>query len=365
MPNGRLAVFGTVPVIVLGFFLRLYAATVLHCTEFEVFYAGLHFEGAELRLDAFRPVLYPFLQYASWLILERVGGFKLIPQALTEGNIAARYPSSWIFASRMLSVGMSTISLILIWIIARNLFGEKAGFWAALLHAVNHYVVTGPDSRSHDENPAILFLLASIAVLTKKSKNVEEQEGRISRLAISGALSGLSFVSRSPMLIYSCSLSVFLWCLEGVSAVGYFLLGFFPILFIEGLAEFLIRGSFLGGMFEFLRFNIIAGHASEWGTSPWYEYVLLVLTTVGLVIYLLPLGVEKDSSTKLLGLMIIPFLLAFSFVPHKEHRYVSPIFPFIHILIGNAISKIDGKHPSILAAVIHTVVYGIVMIVFW
>jgi len=365
VPDRRLIIFGVALAILSGFFLRLYAATTLHCTEFEVFYAGIHFEGAELRLDAFRPVFYPFLQYASWIMLERLDGFRSIPQALIEGNIAARYPSSWIFASRMLSVVMSTVSLVLIWIVTKNLFGEKAGFWATLLHAVNHYVVTGPDSRAHDENPAILFLLASVAVLTRESKKAEEKGGRIPRLLLSGALSGLSFVSRSPMLIYSSSLTAFIWWSEGISSVGYFLLGFFPILFLEGLAELLIRGSFLGGVFEFLRFNIIAGHASDWGTSPWYEYILLVLVVVGLVVYLLPLGVEKDSKSLLLGLMILPFLAAFSVVPHKEHRFVSPIFPFIHILIGNALSKLDRKHPSVLAAVAHTVIHGIAMIVFW
>lgn len=365
VPSKRLTVFGTALVILFGFFLRLYAATALHCSEFEVFYAGLHFEGAELRLDAFRPVFYPFLQYASWMILERVDGFRAIPQALIEGNIAARYPSSWIFASRMLSVVMSTISLVLIWIVTRNLFGEKAGFWATLLHAVNYYVVTGPDSRSHDENPAILFLLASVAVLTREGKRTKEQGRHFPRLVLSGALSGLSFISRSPMLIYSSSLTGFIWWSEGISSVGYFLLGFFPVLFLEGLAELLIRGSFLGGVLEFLRFNIIAGHASDWGTNPWYEYILLVSVAVGLVVYLLPFGVEKDSKSILLGFLILPFLAAFSVVPHKEHRYVSPIFPFIHILIGKALSKLNRKHPSVLAAVAHTVIHGIAMIVFW
>ena len=365
LPDLRLTNYHVAFVILLGLLLRLYAATELHPTEFEVFYAGLHYEGAELKLDAFRPILYPYLQYVSWLFFDRVHGFASIPRALTEGNVAARYPTSWIFSSRMLSVLMSTIALGFVWVTTKNLFGERAGFWATLLHAVNYYVVTGPDSRSHDENPAMLFLLASVAVLTRDGGKWMGRGGRISRLVFSGALLGLSFASRSPMLIYASSLTVFLWWGGGFSSAGYFLLGFFPVLFLEGLAEFLIRGRFLGGVFEFLRFNIIAGHASEWGTSPWYHYVLVVWAAIGLVLYFLPFGIEKDSRSVLLSLMILPFLAVFSVVPHKEDRYISPIIPFIHIVIGNALSKLDRKHPEALAAVTYTVVYGIMMIVFW
>ena len=365
MNGGRTAVIGVMFAILSGFFLRLYAATALHPTEFEVFYAGLHFEDAELKLDAFRPVLYPYLQYASWILLGRVHGFETIPQALTEGNIANRYPSSWIFASRMLSVFMSTISLSLVWITTRNLFGERAGFWATLLHSVNLYVVTGPDSRSHDENPGILFLLASVAILTSTIEKRDGRRGRATKLVLSGVFSGLSFASRSPMLIYVSSLTAFLWWSGGVSSVKYFVLGLFPVLFLEGLAEFVITGGFLGGVFEFLRFNIIAGHASEWGTSPWYHYVLLVSLIVGVVLYFLPMGIEKDSRSVLLGLLILPFLTAFSLVPHKEDRYISPIIPFIHILIGNALSKMDKKYPEVLATAIHAVIYGVIMVVFW
>jgi 4-amino-4-deoxy-L-arabinose transferase-like glycosyltransferase len=365
MKGGRTAVIGTVFAILLGFFLRLYTATALHPTEFEVFYAGLHFEDAELKLDAFRPIFYPYLQYAFWILLGRVHGFETIPQALTEGNIANRYPSSWIFSSRMLSVLMSTISLFLVWITTKNLFGERAGFWATLLHSVNHYVVTGPDSRSHDENPGILFLLASVAILTSASKKRDGKEGQTPKLVLSGVFSGLSFASRSPMLICVSSLTAFLWWSGGVSSVKYFILGLLSVLFLEGLAEFVITGGFLGGVFEFLRFNIIAGHASEWGTSPWYHYILLVSLIVGLVFYFLPLGIEKDSRSVLLGLLILPFLVAFSLVPHKENRYISPIVPFIHVLIGNALSKIDKKYPEVLATAIHTVIHGILMVVLW
>lgn len=364
-PSGRLLTLGTVSVIVLGFGLRVYAATSMHGSVYEVFYAGLHFEGAEMRLDAFRPVLYPFLQYASWIIIDSVYGYGPFPKALTEGTVAGRFPHSWIFASRMLSTVLSTISLGLIWVVARNLFGERAGFWATLLHAVNHYVVTGPDSRAHDENPGTLFLLASVAVLTRKSKMDDKRDGRVFNLFFSGVLSGLSFASRSPMFIFTSSLATFLLWNEGVSSTGYFLLGFVLILFLEGLAEFIIRGVFLGGVFQFLNFNILAGHASDFGTSPWYDYILLVFTVVGLVFYLLPFGIEKDSRSVLLGLLVFPFLAAFSAVSHKEHRYVSPIFPFIHILIGNALSKMDKKRAEVLAAALHTAVYGITMIILW
>jgi hypothetical protein len=363
--GGRNVVIGTIFAVLSGFMLRLYAATALHPTEFEVFYAGLHFEDAELKLDAFRPVLYPYLQYASWILLERVHGFETLPRALTEGNIADRYPSSWIFASRILSVFMSTISLILVWVTTKNLFGERAGFWATLLHSVNHYLITGPDSRSHDENPAILFLLASVAVLTSNTQRGDRKDGQTSRLVLSGVFSGLSFASRSPMLIYASSLTLFSWWNGGISSAKYFLLGLLPVLFLEGITEFAITGGFFGGVFEFLRFNIIAGHASEWGTSPWYHYFLLVWSIAGLVLYFLPLGIEEDSRSVLLGLLILPFLAAFSLVPHKENRYISPIVPFIHILLGNALSKIGRKYPEGLATAIHTVLYGILMVVFW
>jgi len=261
---------------------------------------------------------------------------------------------------------MSTISLGLIWIVAKNLFGERSGFWATLLHAVNQYVVTGPDSRAHDENPATLFLLASLAVLTRGAGHQRGQsERRVSTLFLSGVLQGLSFASRSPMLIYTVSLSGFLLWDVGVLSMLWFLSGFLLVFFLEGLAELAIRGVFLGGVCQFVNFNIISGYASGFGTSPWYDYILLVFSAVGLVLYLLPFGIERDSRSVLLGIMILPFLGIFSAVPHKEYRYVSPIFPFIHILLGNALSKTTDKHVEALAAAIYTVVFGVAMIVLW
>lgn len=82
------------------------------------------------------------------------------------------------------------------------------------------------------------------------------------------------------------------------------------------------------------RFNTIEGKSTDWGTSPWYFYFLsatprLMLNPLSLLLCI-PVALA-DKLTRRFSLdVLVPlwlFVAAFSFLPHKEWRFIIYIIP--------------------------------------
>ncbi len=333
-------------ILLLGVALRIYVALI----HFDQFHPDEHFQ----TLEPAGKIVYGF----GWLSWEWTMGLRswfvpalYVPLLFVLKLFGIVGGPKAVYACR---VFQALASGALLWGFDRLLV--RAGFrdWVRLgalgvLAFTPPMVAWGPATLS--DNWAMVLLWASMPFFL--SWLFEDSP---KKWFLAGLLLGVTFLIRIQMVLWAGGIGiVLLFALHGTTrwkTCLYFTLGYLGAVFAQGLLDWLTWGEFLHSFITNIDMNFFQNAGATYGVSPWYEYFTLLTQNPG-TFWILSLILLFVASACLgclrarLGdaLVLVPavvFLLGHMIIPHKEVRFLLPMFPAIVYacaLLGDSLAE--------------------------
>lgn len=113
---------------------------------------------------------------------------------------------------------------------------------------------------------------------------------------------------------------------------------------VSTLIDCIFYGKLTLVQMNFLKFNIFHGVADFYGSHPWHWYItqgfpVVIGPHLPLFLHGCTLAVKKY---KILLAAVVWTVLVYSFLPHKEFRFIYPVLPFCMVLCGISLANLKA-----------------------
>lgn len=302
------------------------------------------------------------------VVYNEIFGIGIIPWEFTEGVRSWFYPGivylifkvmiafgatsieSILISVRLFSGILSMISVIVAYYFGKLLFSKEAGLFATFFIAIWYDFIFWA-TRTMTDGLAMNFVFLATYLIYKavnatKNNNTETKKQKrqsVGNYIFAGLSIGVTFMFKFPTAIIAIPLLIYLVLKKKWAGVFTFSLSILFMVIIQGLLDLFTWGTFLYSPVVFLQYNIISNSSVIHGTSPFYAYLGLFAYTYSFfaVMYLLYLviGANKNEKTFFLIATSLFFVLIFSFIGHKEYRFILPILPLLVLLAANGMNE--------------------------
>ncbi|EOA88995.1 glycosyltransferase family 22 protein [Exserohilum turcica Et28A] len=188
-------------------------------------------------------------------------------------------------------------------------------------------------------------------------------------------IAGVVFRSELAILVGTITLYVFLTRQVSITSViipagiGGLIVG---LLCTVPLDSFFWQSSLLWPEWTGFYYNTILGNSANWGVSPWYYYFANALPRLMLnpITYLvcIPLAMLNPASRRRSCDLLVPllsFVAIYSFLPHKEWRFILYVIPGLTAVAADGAAWIwTRKSKSIVYATLSLALVGSVLLSF-
>ena len=294
-------------------------------------------------------------------------------------------PLSLVFAARLFLASFSIVSVIVAYFFGKEIFNKRIGLISAFLIGFWWFFPFW-SSRTMTDSMSTDLIFLSIFLAYKALKSTTSVKKRFFLALSSGIFTGLSFMIRFPSALMGIPIILVLWAkpirelgsntirriknlisriskkpreefldtkfsanmTKDLAIGGGFIIGSFFMVLVQGILDHFTWGGFLHSPINFFRYNIIEGLSAIHGSSPWYTYFTGFYTDFAY--YFLPILVmffifgfsyKKKIKTKIMILSITIFwIVVFSFLAHKEFRFIMTILPLCMIMVAAGIQRV-------------------------
>ena len=306
--------------------------------------------------------IYQSIEVVNYGIFGR--GF--IPWEFIEGARSWVYPGIvYIIFKIMIFFGATDIEIILIgvrlfsgllsmsmvitaYFFGKELYNKKAGIFASLFIGIWYDFIFW-STRTMTDGIAVnfVFLAVYFGFRVKKSESWKQELSEIKTKKeirdsfLAGLFLGIAYIFKFPTIIFGLPLLVWFLYQKRWRGVLCFISSVIIVVILHGVFDYFTWGTFFQSTIEFFEYNIISGKNAEHGAYPFYSYIAFFAYYYSIfsVLFLLfvSIGFKRNRGTILLVLASLFFIVIFSFISHKEYRFILPIMPLFSLIAGNGI----------------------------